>query len=157
MLKEPYEYEASRNQFCLFLFVTMLITPPMASEPKPTGTTPLYTSILSAKFTGMLFRPNELPTPSCGTPSMKTFTCFPLKPSSISCMSEPTPPDSLSFIPGALARASLRLLVLFFISFVSTATALNAERFRRLTPFDTTTTSSSSVTDGFNVIMCLLL
>ena len=115
----------------------------MASVPKPTGTTPLYTSMRSAKFTGMLFSPNELPTPSCGTPSMNTLTCLPLKPSSINCMSEPTPPASLSFMPGAFAKASLRLLVVFCISRVSTATALKAERFSRLTPLDTTTTSSS--------------
>ena len=40
------------------------VTPPIASVPNPTGTTPLYTSILSAKFTGILFKPKELPTPS---------------------------------------------------------------------------------------------
>ena len=137
-----------------FLFVTMLTTPPMASVPKPTGTTPLYTSMRSAKLTGMLFRANELPTPSCGTPSIKTFTCFPLKPSSISCMSEPTPPDSRSFMPGALASASLRLLVEFCSSLVSTAMALKAERFRRLMPLETTTTSSSSSTCGVMVIFC---
>ena len=46
-------------------------------------------------------------------------------------------------MPGAFAKASLRLLVVFCISRVSTATALKAERFSRLTPLDTTTTSSS--------------
>ena len=48
-------------------------------------------------------------------------------------MSDPTPPDSRSFMPGALASASLRFLVVFCNSFVSTATALNAERLSRLT------------------------
>ena len=133
------------------------MTPPMASVPKPTGTTPLYTSIRSAKLTGILFRLKELPTPSCGTPSINIFTCLPLKPSSVSCMSEPTPPDSRTFIPGAFASASLRLLLEFCSSFVSSATALNAERFKRLIPFETTTTSSSSVDCGVMVIFCLVL
>ena len=137
-----------------FLLVTILTTPPIASVPKPTGTTPLYTSIRSAKLTGILFSAKELPTPSCGTPSINTFTCFPLKPSSISCMSDPTPPDSRSFIPGAFPSASLRFLVEFCSSFVSTAMALNAERFRRLTPLETTTTSSSSSACGVMVIFC---
>lgn len=61
----------------------------------------------------------------------------------MSCMSDPTPPDSRSFIPGALVSASLRFLVVFCNSFVSTATALNADRLTRLTPVDTTVTSSS--------------
>lgn len=61
----------------------------------------------------------------------------------MSCMSDPTPPDSRSFIPGALVNASLRFLVVFCNSFVSTATALNADRLTRLTPVDTTVTSSS--------------
>ena len=120
----------------------MLITPPIASVPKPTGTTPLYTSMRSAKFTGMLFSPNEEPTPSCGTPSMNTFTCLPLKPSSIRFMSEPTPPLSRSFSPGALARASPSVFVVLSMSRVSTATALYAEFFTRLTPLDTTVTSA---------------
>ncbi len=67
----------------------------------------------------------------------------------MSCMSEPTPPDSRSFIPGALASASLRFFVVFWNSFASTATALNADLLIRLTPVEVTTTSSSSVVDGF--------
>ena len=129
----------------------------MASVPKPTGTTPLYTSIRSAKLTGILFRLKELPTPSCGTPSMNTLTCFPLKPSSINCISEPTPPDSRSFMPGALVKASLRFFVVFWSSFVSTATALNADRLMRLTPVDTTVTSSSCWVSGVIVIFCFTL
>ena len=136
--------------------MTILTTPPIASVPNPTGTTPLYTSMRSAKFTGILFNPKELPTPSCGTPSIKIFTCLPLNPSSINCMSEPTPPDSRNFMPGALARASLRLLVLFFNSFVSTATALNADRFTRLTPVETTVTSSNICSLGTRVIFIFI-
>ena len=41
------------------------------------------------------------------TPSINIFTCLPLKPSNINCISEPTPPDSRSFIPGALATLSV--------------------------------------------------
>lgn len=103
------------------------------------------------KPTGMLFKPNELPVPSCGIPSMNTLTCLPLKPSIITCMSEPTPPDSRSFMPGTLASASLRFLVVFCNSLVSTATALKAERLTRLTPVDTTVTSSSCCTSGVMV------
>lgn len=104
----------------------------------------------------MRFRSNAVPAPSCGTPSMNTFTCLPLKPSSISCMSEPTPPDSRSFIPGSFWSASLRFWVEFCSSFVSTATALKAERLTRPTPLETTTTSSSSVTEGFSTMFCRL-
>jgi len=132
------------------------MTPPMASVPKPTGTTPLYTSIRSAKLTGILFRLKELPTPSCGTPSMNTLTCFPLKPSSINCMSEPTPPDSRSFMPGALVKASLRFFVVFWSSFVSTATALNADLFTRLTPVETIVTSSSCCVSGAMVMFSFI-
>jgi hypothetical protein len=71
--------------------------------------------------------------------------------------SELTPPDSRTFIPGAFASASLKLLLEFCSSFVSSATALNAERFKRLIPFETTTTSSSSVDCGVMVIFCLVL
>ena len=156
VLNEPYEYDASRNQLRFCLLVTMLITPPKASVPNPTGTTPLYTSMRSAKLTGMLFRSKAVPAPSCGTPSINTFTCLPLNPSSISCMSEPTPPDSRSFIPGSFCNASLKFLVEFCSSRVSTATALKAERLMRPTPLETTTTSSSSVTEGFRMIFCLL-
>ena len=70
-------------------------------------------------------------------------------------MSDPTPPDSRSFMPGALASASLRFLVVFCNSFVSTATALNAERLRRLTPVDTTVTSSNCWVSGLIVMFCL--
>ena len=115
----------------------------MASVPNPTGTTPLYTSILLAKLTGMLLSPNDAPTPSCGTPSINTFTLLPLNPSIISDMSEPTPPDSLNFSPGAFESASLRFFVVFCISLVSTAIVLNADFFTLLTPPATTTTSSS--------------
>jgi Cof subfamily protein (haloacid dehalogenase superfamily) len=47
VLNEPYEYDASRNQLRFCLLVTMLITPPKASVPNPTGTTPLYTWFLT--------------------------------------------------------------------------------------------------------------
>ena len=133
------------------------MTPPKASVPNPTGTTPLYTSIRSAKFTGILFSPKELPTPSCGTPSIKTLTCFPLNPSNMSWVSEPTPPASRSFIPGSLDKASLKFFVEFCNSSVSTATALKAERFTRPTPLDTTTTSSNSVTDEANTTFIFTL
>lgn len=75
----------------------------------------------------------------------------------MSCMSDPTPPDSRSFIPGALVSASLRFLVVFCNSFVSTATALNADRLTRLTPVDTTVTSSSCRVSGVIVTFCLTL
>ena len=110
----------------------------------------------SAKPAGMLFSPNELPTPSCGTPSMNTLMCLPLNPSSESCISEPTPPDSRTFIPGAFAKASLRLRLEFSKPFVSSATALKAERFRRLIPLETMTTSSSSSVLGRMVMFCLM-
>lgn len=103
----------------------------------------------SAKLTGMLLSPNELPAPSCGTPSMNIFTCLPLKPSSMRFMSEPTPPDSRSFSPGVLARASLSVLVVLSMSRVSTATALYAEFLTLLTPADTTETSSSCMASSF--------
>ena len=51
-------------------------------------------------------------------------------------------------MPGVLANASLRLLVEFSNSFASSATALKAERFTRLTPLDTTSTPSSSIAAG---------
>lgn len=71
-----------------------------------------------------MFSPNDEPTPSCGTPSIKTFTCLPLNPSSMTCMSEPTPPVSLIFIPGTFSRASLRFSEEFDNPLVSTTTAL---------------------------------
>ena len=151
VLNEPYEYEASANHFLCCLPVTMLITPPSASVPNPTGTTPLYTSILSAKFTGMLFRSNDVPAPSCGIPSMNIFTCLPVNPSRLICMSEPTPPDSLTRIPGSFCRASLRFLVVFCSSFVSIATTLYAERFTLVSPVEATVSSSRFVTDGLRM------
>ena len=135
----------------------MLITPPIASVPKETGTTPLYTSMRSAKFTGMLFRSNAVLAPSCGTPSMNTFTCLPLNPSSISCISEPTPPVSRSFMPGSLVRASPRFLAEFCNPLVSTATALKAERFTLPIELPVTTEPSRRVMDGFNLMSCFIV
>ena len=78
---------------------------------------------------------------------MKTLMCFPLNPSSIRDMSEPTPPDSRIFIPGSLVRASLRFRVVFLRSLVSTATALKAERLIFPTPPAAVTTDPSSDSD----------
>ncbi len=133
------------NHFRCRRGVTMFMTPPMASAPNPTGTAPRYISIRSAKFTGMLLRLNELPTPSCGTPSMNIFTCFPLKPSIVTAISDPTPPLSLIFIPGALFRASLNVLVVFTRSRVFIAVALNAEFLILFNGLATTITSASCV------------
>ena len=60
-------------------------------------------------------------------------------------MSEPTHPLSRSFSPGALARASLSVFVVLSMPLVSTATALYAEFFTRLTPADTTVTSARCI------------
>ena len=109
----------------------------------------------SAKATGMLFSPNEEPTPSCGTPSMNTFTCLPLKPSTITFMSEPTPPLWRSFSPGALASASASVLVVLRMARASTATALYDEFFTRLTPPATTLTSPRLTAAGRNLTSSL--
>ena len=126
----------------------MLTTPPSASVPKPTGTTPRYTSMRSAKFTGRLFRSRAVPAPSCGTPSMNTFTWRPEKPSSMSCMSEPTPPVSRSLTPGTAVRASARFLFSPAMPLRSSATALKAERLTRATWLASTFTSASSMSRG---------
>lgn len=73
---------------------------------------------------GMLFSPNELPTPSCGTPSMKILTCFPLNPSSVMAVLDPTPPDSRTFTPGTLASVPARSRVVLCSPLASMATAL---------------------------------
>ncbi|GFI13802.1 hypothetical protein IMSAGC008_01336 [Muribaculaceae bacterium] len=74
----------------------------------------------------MLLIPNEAPEPSCGMPSINIFTCFPLNPSTDIAISEPTPPLSLSFIPGALERASLNAPDEFSIERVLMSTELYA-------------------------------
>ena len=105
---------------------------------------------------GILLRPNEAPTPSCGMPSMNILTCLPLNPSIIRDMSEPTPPDSLNFSPGAFESASLRFFVVFCISRVSTAMVLKADFFTLPTPPATTTTSLSFVSLSMCSPRCLL-
>ena len=105
---------------------------------------------------GILFKPKASPTPSWGTPSIKIFTCLPVKPSSIIDISEPTPPDSRNFSPGVRANASLTFFVEFCRFSVPIATALKADRFTRLTPLAIITTSSNctSESDSTMFIFC---
>ena len=117
----------------------------MASVPKPTGTTPLYISMRSAKFTGMLLSPKEDPTPSWGTPSTKTFTCLPEKPSSNTCICEPVPPVSLTFTPGALPSTSLSDFAPVALPLVSIPITLYGWRLVLATASVFTTTSCISV------------
>ncbi len=101
----------------------------------------------SAKLTGMLFSPKELPTPSWGAPSMNTLMCLPLKPSIVTAISEPTPPFSLIFRPGAFCSASPSVLVVFDKFCVLIVTALYAEFLILFTGFPTTVTSASLDTE----------
>ena len=55
---------------------------------------------------------------------MKTLTCLPVKPSMEYDKSDPTPPDSRSFMPGSWVKASERVFVVFCKARVSTATTL---------------------------------
>ena len=84
---------------------------------------------------------------------MNTLTCFPEKPSRVSCASEPTPPDSLSLRPGSWDSVSPRLLLLLCISLTLRSTALNADCRTWLFFSDMTTTSSSWFLAGFRAMV----
>ena len=73
---------------------------------------------------------------------MNTLMCRPVKPSSDSCMSDPTPPLSRILMPDVCRSASPRLAVLFCMARVSMPAALNAELTTRCDMLWLTVTSS---------------
>ena len=118
------------------------MAPPKASPPKSTGTTPLYTSMRLAKLAGILLILKLDDTPSIGTPSMNSFTCFPVNPLRFMLVPEPRPPSSRTFTPGTRSRTCAKSRLVLRKRRVSTAKTLNADELTRFTWLPRTTTSS---------------
>ncbi len=124
----------------------------MASDPRCTGTTPLYTSILSDKLTGILFSDMALPSTSTGTPSIKYLTDLPDRPLIEKLKLEPSPPCSRIRIPVVRFSTWLISAVVLANCFVSTTFTEKPECFTSRALFTAVTVTSSSCCSSFNNI-----